>query len=145
MYIWFGMRRWKKKAVFMFYFAYFLSGMAGRSGGALSLQHTLLLPWAGQRGGGGWWGGRRDVAWRTDWLSAGGRKQYVFILTHNEHPDTTICGAILWIRTPELLLVSSAFLSRVSNLPGSGGQPEEAGEGGGSFPVHAEKWWAVRT
>ena len=30
-----------------------LPGVAGRTGGALSVQHTLLLTRAGQRGGGG--------------------------------------------------------------------------------------------
>lgn len=49
-----------------------LPGLDRRTGGALSLQHTLLLPGAGQRGGGG---GGSDVTRGANRLTTGGCKQ----------------------------------------------------------------------
>lgn len=49
-----------------------LPGLAGLSGRALGLQHTLLLPGAGQRGGGG---RGSDVTRAAHRLATGGCKQ----------------------------------------------------------------------
>ena len=70
---WFSCK-WKKNPFWYYFLTYVIMflGVAWRTGGAYGLQHTLLLPRAGQRGR-----GRRgsDVAWGANRVTTGVCKQ----------------------------------------------------------------------
>ena len=97
-----------------------LAGMGGRAGGALSLQHTLLLAGAGQRGGRR--GRGSDVTAAAERLTAGG-----FISIRSS----------IKIPIMHCFLLTCGVL--VSPTAGGGDEPEETGGGVGRFPVIAEK------
>lgn len=61
---------------------------------------------------------------------------------HNYHVRM-IRSVLAVLESPPVLPPCAAFVHLQSPLislkPGSGGQPEETGEGGGRFPLHAEE------
>lgn len=101
-------------------------GVDGGPGSPLSLQHTLLLPGAGQRGGGG--GRECSFTCTTKSFTTGS-------CSLRNQPG----------RVWDLAVVPFLLTCCLScPTPDGGGQPEETGRGGYSFPVHPEKWWTGR-